>query len=329
MNLLFSCIGQRGYIAEYFRDCLDPSDHIIATSNTEWTAGFASCDRGVVLPDITDDGYIPAIFDLCREEEIDAILSFYDPDVAALSSQQEDFDAAGVKLVMPARPTVDACYDKLRMSTELQAAGISTPSTLANLADVHAALDRCDWRLPLFAKPRFGVGSRNSLVVDSRSAIEPTLALESDMVMQENVEGDLINLDLLGDLDGQLLSAVPWRRLRSAHGETYLAKTIQHPAAIAIGAALTELLRFVGPVDVDLVEDSSGLSVIDINPRFGGGYPCSHFAGANFPQSIVELLKGRHVQPYLGEYASGVTMMKQIVPIHHDPPSGSKSQQSR
>ncbi len=329
MNLLFSCIGQRGYIADYFRACLDSTDRIIGTSNSPWTAGFASCDRGVVLPDIADDGYVAAMLELCQAEQVDAVLSFYDPDVAALSSRRAEFDAAGVRLLMSAGATVDACYDKLRMSKELRSAQISTPETLASVADVHRALDAGDWSLPLFAKPRFGFGSRNSIVVDSVAAIEPAFSLEADMVMQENIEGDLINVDLLGDLDGRLLSAVPWRRLRSAHGETQLAETVHHPAAMAVAAALTDLFGFVGPVDIDMIETSRGLSVIDINPRFGGGYACAHFSGVDFPRTIVELLRGRAVQPYLGKYEAGVTMMKQIVPFRYESPSDSKSQQSR
>jgi carbamoyl-phosphate synthase large subunit len=40
MNILFSCIGRRGYIAEYFRAYLEPNDRIIGTANSEWTSGF-------------------------------------------------------------------------------------------------------------------------------------------------------------------------------------------------------------------------------------------------------------------------------------------------
>lgn len=44
----------------------------------------------------------------------------------------------------------------------------------------------------------------------------------------------------------------------------------------------------VGLVDVDIIAGSSGeLFVIDVNPRFGGGYPFNHIAGANVPRMYL------------------------------------------
>ena len=52
MNILFSCIGKRGYIADFFRPHLQATDMIIGTSNTKWTPGFEHCDKNYILPDI-------------------------------------------------------------------------------------------------------------------------------------------------------------------------------------------------------------------------------------------------------------------------------------
>jgi carbamoyl-phosphate synthase large subunit len=46
-------------------------------------------------------------------------------------------------------------------------------------------------------------------------------------------------------------------------------------------------------------------------PRFGGGYPVSHLAGAQFPQLILKMIKGETVQPQIGQFQSGVIMMKE------------------
>ena len=38
----------------------------------------------------------------------------------------------------------------------------------------------------------------------------------------------------------------------------------------------------------DLINEQLKIYGIEINPRFGGGYPLSYLAGANFPKWIIE-----------------------------------------
>lgn len=41
-----------------------------------------------------------------------------------------------------------------------------------------------------------------------------------------------------------------------------------------------------------MVDSDGGSYVIDINPRFGGGYPFSHLAGARIPNAYVAWAAG-------------------------------------
>ena len=44
-------------------------------------------------------------------------------------------------------------------------------------------------------------------------------------------------------------------------------------------------------MDVDILENKEGeLFVLEINARFGGGYPFSHLAGADFPLALVDMV---------------------------------------
>jgi carbamoyl-phosphate synthase large subunit len=63
-------------------------------------------------------------------------------------------------------------------------------------------------------------------------------------------------------------------------------------------------------MDVDLFIDGETVTVLEINPRFGGAYPVSHLAGAEFPRRIVAMLRGEPLTPQIGEHAIGVRMMK-------------------
>lgn len=54
-------------------------------------------------------------------------------------------------------------------------------------------------------------------------------------------------------------------------------------------------LHHIGNLDVDIFEKNGEYYVLELNPRFGGGYPFSYEAGVNFPKAIIEWLKGNEI----------------------------------
>ena len=60
------------------------------------------------------------------------------------------------------------------------------------------------------------------------------------------------------------------------------------------GEKLAGALKPRGLIDVDVIIDEAEQQpfVIDINARFGGGYPFSHLAGADVPRAYVLWMKG-------------------------------------
>lgn len=316
MNLLFSCIGRRGYVADYFRQHLRTGDRIIGTSHTDWTVGFRACDAGVVLPPIASGEYVAAVLDTCRRLEIDALLSFFDADVATLSGHLSAFEQQGVTAFLPGPDLVAMAHDKWGTFTGLSRSGFQVPDCYAS---VDAALDGIETgqaKFPLVVKPRFGFGSANTLVARDELQLRAFFAYAPDMLIQQFVDGNEFNLSVLGDLQANPLSVVPCRKLLMAGGETQHAVTIEHPDLLDVGYQLAAKLRLVGPLDVDLIESSDGrLFVLDLNPRFGGAYPVAHLAGADFPALIVDMARGGRPSPRIGAYQRGICMLKDIAPI--------------
>jgi carbamoyl-phosphate synthase large subunit len=50
--------------------------------------------------------------------------------------------------------------------------------------------------------------------------------------------------------------------------------------------------------------------VIEINPRFGGGYPLSHAAGADFPRWLLEEALGLPSSAAAGAWRDGLVMLR-------------------
>jgi carbamoyl-phosphate synthase large subunit len=310
MNLLFSCIGRRGYVASWFREQLAPGDRIVGTTNTLWTPGLHACDQGVLMPDLESPEYLPALLELCRKLEIHALFSFFDLDVDAIARERERFVALGVVPVVPDARASRIGLDKLETVKFLREHGFRAPRTFTELEAARAALRDGSLRYPVFVKPRRGFASQNLFLARSDDELRVFFAYAPDMIVQERLGGSEHSLDVLNDLEGRVVSVIVKRKVLMRAGETDQAETIHHPGALEFGERLGRALGHVGPLDVDLFIDGDALTVLELNPRFGGGYPAAHLAGADFPRKILAMLRGERVEPDLGRYAAGMHMLK-------------------
>lgn len=306
MRLLFSCVGKRGYIVAYFREILGPEFVAFGSGITPWTPGAASCDEFVLMPEIDEPEYLRAVLDCCERNRIDGILSFSDPDVVALSSIREEFLDRGVVPVLPAHEGALRAFDKLATHDFLRAMGLPCPVTFGG---VDQALD--EWQGAAIVKPRFGSGSANVFHVKSKEELRVFARYSDDMLIQEYVRGVEVNADVLCDLNGRPQRVSLWRKHRSQGGETEHAETIDDPEIGDLVWRLLHQAALIGPGDVDIIVGRDGPSIIEINARFGGGYPVSHLAGAGFPEAIVDLIRGQSIEERRTT-KPGIVMMKAL-----------------
>lgn len=313
MRLLLSCIGRRGYIAHYFRPHLGPEGFLVGTSNSHWTPGFSACDRRILMPDIRSSRYLPCLLELCRSERIDALLSFFDPDVDALSRSRAAIEDAGVTPILPSASVSRISFDKSRTPRFLAEIGLRSAETWLDIRSAERAIARGELKFPVVVKPRFGFGSRDLFVARTPPELSAFYHYAPDMMIQRWLPGSEYHLDVLNDLDGRVLAVVPKRKTAMRAGETDQAVTVADPTLLALGERLgTELGRLghVGPLDVDVFVHEGEPFVLELNPRFGGGYPLSHLAGADFPGLLVAMLRGERPEARIGDFQPDVVMMK-------------------
>ena len=97
--------------------------------------------------------------------------------------------------------------------------------------------------------------------------------------VEEKVEGDLLK-----------------QKLAMRAGETDKAVTVDLPEVREMGRKIGEALGHIGNLDVDIMQRADGAyCVLELNPRFGGGFPFSYEAGVNLPKAIIEWVKGNKV----------------------------------
>jgi carbamoyl-phosphate synthase large subunit len=311
MNFLFSSIGRRGYIANYFRTCLESGDRIIGTGNSEWTSGFLACDAAFLLPNIQDENYIPKLLQLCIKENINVLISFSDIDINILTNHHKELHKIGVIPLLPSPKVNRICLDKYAAYQFYQQHGFKTPQTFIDLETALASLDTGSLSFPVILKPRYGSGSAHIFVARNVRELEVFFHYQPDMLIQERLAGQEYGLDICSDLQGQVLAVVPRKKIAMRSGETDQAEVHYAPELIDFGLHLGQALKHVGPLDCDLFVLDNEIYVLEVNPRFGGGYPISHLAGADFPRLIYRMLKGESVAPQVGAFQPGFIMMKE------------------
>jgi carbamoyl-phosphate synthase large subunit len=148
-------------------------------------------------------------------------------------------------------------------------------------------------RFPCFAKPVFGKGSRDSYRCDSREELQYHCAQTPDLLIQEYLPGEEYTVDVLSDLAGTPLLAVPRARLETKDGISSKGRVFRDPEMERLSLDIARYLHLKGPTCVQFKRDQTGqLKFLEINPRIGGGSMFTTLAGVNIPMLLLKLIAG-------------------------------------
>lgn len=309
---LASTIGKRGYIARYLKESSPVGSEVIGTGNELYTPGFMSCDRAFIVPSIKDETYLEHILALCRQEKFDAALCLSDLDISEISKIKDELEKMGVACFFPDYDTAIRFLDKWRAALFMIENGFLCPRTFIEFDQAIEILTP-----PFVIKPRKGSASFGyKLCSNKDEAFEHWLGVEEPMA-QEFIKGRLVNVEICSDPGGKPIRVSAWERKKSVAGETLLTKSIEHDKAISLVLRLLECSPIPGPIDVDLIETDRQIYFIEINTRFGGGYPGSHLANADFTGAMVAAVNKEDTGP-MKKYQSGVVMVKELTPVVFD-----------
>jgi carbamoyl-phosphate synthase large subunit len=311
MNILFSSIGRRGYLVKYFKEAFGPKGQVWGADNSLCSPAFTYCDSTVIVPQVNEGHYAQALLEICQENKIDIVIPLIDPELEALATQQEVFSNAGVMLLVSPEKTIQMASDKYLTYQFAIANGLAVLQTFINLAEALDQLTVGALNWPVMVKPRKGSASANITVCHDKLQLEAAFEATPEPMIQEIANGTEYGYDLFGDQNYRPISVYCKKKLAMRAGETDKALSTDDPVLIEFGSKLLSCMELFGPADVDVMMTSDGPKLLEINPRFGGGYPCSHLAGADFPRKIIAMRKGQKLEPDIGSCPAGVCMLKQ------------------
>ena len=322
MNILFTCAGRRTYLLKYFKDNLAEGDKVVATDMQLSAPALQVADVKLQVPAVYDPEYVNITLNICKEQQIDALLSLNDLELPILAENKARFDELGVKVIVSSPEVIDIAFDKYKTAQWVESLGLVAPKTYVRLEDVKKALAAGEIEFPLFMKPRWGSGSiglesiadmeeldiyYNLLMKKIKKTILATASVGDEYIMiQEKLTGSEFGLDIMNDLNGNHVAVSVKQKLAMRAGETDKAVTVDLPEVREMGRKIGEALGHIGNLDVDIMQRADGAyCVLELNPRFGGGFPFSYEAGVNMPKAIIQWVKGEDVDPAMLQPENG------------------------
>lgn len=330
MNILLTSVGRRAYMIRYFKEVLGKNGEVHVSNSDSLTVAFQYADKAVISPLIYSDDYIPFLLTYCKDNKIDIVISLFDIDLYVLAKNKEKFKEIGTTVVVSDPDFVLICNDKWRTYSFLKENGFNVPKTYLNLDEVFEALNTGEISYPIMVKPRFGCGSIAMNVANDEDDLRflfkkatesvnksylkyESASVDEKIIFQEMLKGQEHGVDIMNDLDGNLQNVVVKKKIAMRAGETDIAQTVDVPAIYEEAIRLGKITKHIGNMDCDFFLVDGVPFVLEMNARFGGGYPFSHVAGVNMPKAIVQWYNGETPDKYLFTAKTGVLTFKELV----------------
>lgn len=309
--LLLTCAGRKVALANQFRQAFDELDldgQIIGVDSSSHSAVLSVCDQSYLIPRCDHSEYVPTLLEVCQQHQVQLLLPLIDVDLLVLAEQRERFREIDTLAMVSSLPVVQICRDKESTSRFFEERGIPTVCNLS-IEDVR----RGDVPYPVFIKPSNGSGSQHAYKIHNREELDFFSRYVPRPMLQEFAIGQEFTVDVLCDLDGRVINAVPRRRLEVRAGEISKGVTCKDWRIIRATVDLANKLGGVGPLTVQCFasgDTDSEIRFTEINPRVGGGLPLSVAAGANYPKQIIRMALGQTIEPCVGDFADEFYMFR-------------------
>jgi carbamoyl-phosphate synthase large subunit len=311
VNILLSSAGRRVGLLNLFRKAtrdLGLNGQIVATDASPLAAAWQQADIRYIVPSCGAPEYVDSLLDICRRDEVSLIVPTIDTELPILAAHRSRFEAIGTTVLVSLPECIRIASDKLLTNQWLTANNFPT---VRQTSVPDALKDDAKWPLPLIAKPRNGSASIGLLRVADRLVLEQ-LRGHDDYVVETVARGNEHTVDVLVDRSQRVVCSVPRRRIEVRGGEVSKGVTVRCERMQALATAVCERMPGAyGVFNVQMFQADDGtVAVVEINARFGGGFPLSARAGANYPRWIIEELRGLPATASADSWQSGLGMLR-------------------
>ena len=299
-NILITSAVQRVALVKEFQETLTrffSDGKVYTTDMTPKLAPAAYVSDGCFeVPRCTSEDYIESLLTICLGNGIGLIVPTIDTELSILSANKEIFAKQGISVSVSDYEFVMMCRDKRNTGDFFEKHSIRVPRPI----------DKNHPTFPLFAKPYDGSLSTNLHYIKKSEELTEELMNDPKLLFMEYIDKEVYKeytVDMYYGRDHRVKCIVPRERIKIRAGEINKGLTEKEPLMEYLYERLETIEGCVGCIciQVFLNRQSGDVVGIEINPRFGGGYPQTYAAGGNYPEYLIrEFFRDEEIEYFDG-----------------------------
>lgn len=285
-NILITSAGQRVSLVKFFQKELRKIDvnakvftvdlNPVLAPACHISDGFKRVSR------VTETTYINNLIKICNDWKIKMVIPTIDTELKTLSSNKKQFKDNGIQVIVSSNQFVKICRDKRISNSFFVDKGLDIPKNV----------DKYNPTFPLFVKPFDGSLSKDTFLIESKAELTDYHLSNRKFMFMEYInpkEYEEFTIDTYYNRENKLCCVVPRKRIFVRSGEVNKGVTRKNEIVTFFRENLSNIKGAIGCLTFQVFfnDNTKRIIGIEINPRFGGGYPLSYLAGANFPKWLM------------------------------------------
>lgn len=308
-NILITSAGQRVALVCGFQETLKryyTEGKVYTTDMNPRMAPAAYVSDGCFdVPRCTSEDYIESLLTICIGKGIGMIVPTIDTELAILSANKDIFSKHGIFVSVSDYDFVMMCRDKRNTGEFFEKHGIRVPK----------AIDKYHPTFPLFAKPYDGSLSTNLHYIKNAEELTEEILNDPKLLFMEYINKEVYKeytVDMYYGKDNRVKCIVPRERIKIRAGEINKGLTEKVPLTHYLYERFETIKGCVGCICIQLFfnQQTGDVVGIEVNPRFGGGYPQTYAAGGNYAELLIkEYFLGESVE-YFDDWKDHLLMLR-------------------
>jgi len=287
MNILLTNTGRRNYFVNFLNK-LNKNNKIkiFIADCTLNTASFYTENKvykKIITPRASlKKKYFNSIYKIARKNKINLIIPLSELDLKILSKNKKKFSKIDCFPVVSDPKVIDICQNKKKLYYFCKINKINTPDLFFSKKEI---------KFPLVKKYIKSSGSKEIQIYRNKEKFKLNF---KNFLYQKFIKGQEYNIDILNDFKKNFISCCIKKKLLMRSGETDKCEIVNNKLIEEFSKLLSKKLGHIGNLDCDIIlTKNNKINLIDLNPRFGGGYPFTHLAGNNYIKYILDILRNK------------------------------------